>query len=100
MSANKLSAHPVHLGLGATAQREPVFTGEMSWYEGYGRRHGGDGVEGRLVSMHTFSESWDTWAGYTPKPSDGSACASSASSGRTRKNLLEPLRSTEPNGPT
>ena len=61
MSANKLSAHPVHLGLGATAEREPVFTGEMSWYEGYGRRHGGDGVEGRLVSMHTFSESWDTW---------------------------------------
>lgn len=28
---------------------------------GYGQRHGGDGVEGRLVSMHTFTESWDVW---------------------------------------
>jgi len=33
----------------------------MDWYEAYGRRHGGDGVEGRLVSMYTFSEPWDSW---------------------------------------
>jgi len=58
---DNLSTHPVHLGLGATAVREPEFTGEMSWYEGYGARHGSDGVEGRLVSMHTFSEPWGSW---------------------------------------
>ncbi len=51
----------VHLGLGATAITQPTFTGEMEWYEGYGERHGSDGIEGRLVSMHTFSESWDVW---------------------------------------
>lgn len=56
-----LPQHPIHLGLGATAEIQPLFTGEMSWYEGYGQRHGADGVEGRLVSMHTFSESWDVW---------------------------------------
>lgn len=58
----RLSVHPVHLGLGATAEIEPRFTGEMSWYQGYGERHGAaDGVEGRLVSMHRFSTSWDVW---------------------------------------
>jgi quercetin dioxygenase-like cupin family protein len=33
----------------------------MDWYGGYGERHGGDGAEGRLVSMHRFTESWDSW---------------------------------------
>lgn len=56
-----LSQNPIHLGLGATADVEPTFTGEMSWYDGYGERHGVDGVEGRLVSMHTFDKSWDVW---------------------------------------
>ena len=56
-----LSKHPIHLGLGATAIVQPQFTGGMEWYEGYGARHATDGVEGRLVSMHTFSESWDSW---------------------------------------
>ena len=57
-----LTKHPIHLGLGATAEVEPLFTGEMEWYQGYGERHGeADGVEGRLVSMHTFTESWDVW---------------------------------------
>lgn len=51
----------VHLGLGASTVALPVHTGDMSWYEEYGTAHGADGVEGRLVSMHTFSESWDTW---------------------------------------
>jgi quercetin dioxygenase-like cupin family protein len=57
-----LSVHPVHLGLGATAVVEPEFTGGGEWYADYGRRHdAGDGLEGRLVSMHTFTESWDVW---------------------------------------
>jgi len=58
--ADDLSKNPLHLGLGATAVREPEFTG-MDWYEGYGARHADDGVEGRLVSMHTFSEPWAAW---------------------------------------
>jgi hypothetical protein len=45
MSGTKLSAHPLHLGLGATAEIEPFFTGELSWYEGYAKRHDKDGVE-------------------------------------------------------
>lgn len=57
----KLSVHPIHLGLGATAVIQPEFTGEMAWYGGYGARHGGDGVEGRLVSQHTFTEDWNDW---------------------------------------
>ena len=52
-----LSEIPVHLGLGATVVPQERFTGDMDWYE----RHGADGVEGRLVSMHTFTASWDTW---------------------------------------
>ncbi len=56
-----ITTHPIHLGLGATAEIEPEFTGEMSWYEGYGRRHASDGAEGRLVTMHTFTEPWDVW---------------------------------------
>jgi len=57
----RLSDHPIHLGLGATAVVQPQFTGEMDWYMGYGERNGADGAEGRLVTMHTFSESWDVW---------------------------------------
>jgi hypothetical protein len=55
-----LETFPAHLGLGATALREPAFTG-MDWYEAYGARHAADGKEGRLVSMHTFGKPWDTW---------------------------------------
>lgn len=51
----------VHLGLGATVVPLPTHTGDVSWYADYGRAHGGDGNEGRLVSLHTFGESWDTW---------------------------------------
>jgi len=58
--AFSLSEHPVHLGLGATAVPEPPFSG-MDWYAGYGERHAADGVEGRLVSMHSFGAPWDTW---------------------------------------
>jgi quercetin dioxygenase-like cupin family protein len=60
MTAPSIFSNPVHLGLGATAEAEPAFTG-MSWYEDYVRRHAADGAEGRLVSMYRFSESWDQW---------------------------------------
>lgn len=60
-NAHRLSTRPLHLGLGATAVVEPRFTGEMAWYEAYTSRHAADGAEGRLVSMHTFSESWSMW---------------------------------------
>lgn len=56
-----LEKFPAHLGLGATAVREPEFTGDMAWYEAYGARHATDGKDGRLVSMHTFTASWTTW---------------------------------------
>ena len=58
---SQIGTHPIHLGLGATAEIEPEFTGEMSWYEGYMARHGDDGIEARLVTMHSFAESWDVW---------------------------------------
>ena len=59
--AHDISAHPIHLGLGATAEVEPTFTGQMEWYMAYGERHADDGDEGRLVSMTTFTEPWDVW---------------------------------------
>ena len=61
MSTTKLDTHPVHLGLGATADIEPEFTGDMHWYEQYAARHAADGVEGRLVTLHHFTESWESW---------------------------------------
>ena len=61
MAGTTLSAHPIHLGLGATAQIEPRFTGEMDWNADYGARHGDDGAEGRLVTLHSFTQSWDMW---------------------------------------
>jgi quercetin dioxygenase-like cupin family protein len=60
MSGTDITVHPIHLGLGATAQTEPAFAG-MDWYEGYAQRHHGDGAEGRLVSMYTFKEPWNMW---------------------------------------
>lgn len=56
----KLSENYVHLGLGATAEIEPPFTG-MDWYEAYAARRASDGAEGRLVSQYDFSESWTSW---------------------------------------
>ena len=52
--AQHLPTNPIHLGVGATAEPQPEFTGGMEWYESYGARHGDDGIEGRLVSMHSF----------------------------------------------
>jgi quercetin dioxygenase-like cupin family protein len=51
----------VHLGLGATTVPQEQFTGEPAWYERYAARNAVDGVEGRLVTMHTFGEPWDSW---------------------------------------
>jgi mannose-6-phosphate isomerase-like protein (cupin superfamily) len=58
---NNLEQSPVHLGLGATAIVQPTFTGALDWYEDYSARHRDDGAEGRLVAMHSFSQSWDSW---------------------------------------
>jgi mannose-6-phosphate isomerase-like protein (cupin superfamily) len=55
-----LAANFVHLGLGAAASVEPPFSG-LEWYSDYAARHSADGNEGRLVSWHTFSESWSSW---------------------------------------
>ncbi len=60
MAVQSLETNPLHLGLGATAVVQPAFTGG-EWYEAYGARHGSDGAEGRLVSMFTFTQSWDSW---------------------------------------
>lgn len=61
MDGTKIAVNPIHLGLGATALTEPVFTGSMDWYTGYVERHHSDGVEGRLVSTFTFKDSWNMW---------------------------------------
>lgn len=56
----KISENMIHLGLGATAEPQPPFTG-MEWYEDYGKRVASDGAEGRLVSQYSFTEDWDAW---------------------------------------
>jgi hypothetical protein len=61
MSAIDLASCPIHLGLGATAEVEPTFTGDVAWYEAYAERHRSDGREGRLVAMHTFDAPWSSW---------------------------------------
>lgn len=60
MTVPRLDEQFIHLGLGATAETLPPFTG-MEWYEAYGARAAADGAEGRLVSQYTFSESWSSW---------------------------------------
>jgi quercetin dioxygenase-like cupin family protein len=60
-SGFRLAETPVHLGLGATVVPQEPFTGDAAWYERYAASNSADGVEGRLVTMHTFSEPWDSW---------------------------------------
>lgn len=55
-----LGRFPLHLGLGARAVPQPEFTG-MEWYGAYAERNATDGVEGRLVSLYSFSTSWTSW---------------------------------------
>lgn len=45
----------------------------MEWYEGYGMRHDNDGAEGRLVSMHIFTQNWGVWEMH-PKGSEVVLC--------------------------
>jgi quercetin dioxygenase-like cupin family protein len=61
MNAINLGQTPLHLGLGASVHVEPPFDGDMSWYMDYAARHSADGFEGRLVALHSFSESWPMW---------------------------------------
>jgi quercetin dioxygenase-like cupin family protein len=56
-----LTSYPAHLGLGARVERLERFDGTPDWYMRYGQAHAADGFEGRLVSMHRFDESWDSW---------------------------------------
>lgn len=58
--AHRLADSFIHLGLGASAVPQPPFDG-IDWYDAYGARHGADGIEGRLISQHSFTESWDAW---------------------------------------
>ena len=55
-----LRGNPLHLGLGATAVVQPLFTG-MEWYADYVTRNAVDGNEGRLVTMSRFTANWDSW---------------------------------------
>jgi len=56
-----LRRFPIHLGLGATSIPQPEHTGDMEWYGGYAERNMSDGIEGRLVTMSTFTQAWDVW---------------------------------------
>ncbi len=60
MENNNITRYPLHLGLGAKATAQPEFNG-MQWYEAYARRCEDDGAEGRLVTIHSFTEDWDSW---------------------------------------
>jgi len=75
MSVHQIDQQPIHLGLGASADPQPTFTGDMDWYADYASRHATDGAEGRLVSMHTFSAPWDVWEVH-PEGSEVVLCVS------------------------
>ena len=75
MNALDMSKNPVHLGPGGKAAVQPDFTGGMDWYMAYGERHDGDGVEGRLVAMHSFTAPWDGWEMH-PKGAEIVLCVS------------------------
>ncbi len=77
MGGTPIAERPIHLGLGATAEIQPAFSGTMDWYAGYAQRHSGDGAEGRLVSMYTFVASWDMWEMH-PRGSEVVLCIAGA----------------------
>ena len=56
-----LAQFPVHLGAVARIDRLPEFTGDMAWYQAYGAQFGQHNDGGRLISMHTFAQSWTSW---------------------------------------
>ena len=91
-----IESNPVHLGLGATAQGLPEFTGEMQWYADYSAAHTSDGAEGRLVSYFRFTEDWTSWEMH-PAGDEVVLCLSGAmiihqdhEDGRTETMLLGP----------
>ena len=57
----ELATFPLHLGHGGTAVVQPAFAPEMQWYLDYGQRHGSEGTDTHLVSMHTMTGAWDSW---------------------------------------
>lgn len=96
MTGTDIGTHPIHLGLGATAEVEPEFTGEMQWYEDYMARHASDGAEARMVVMHSFSEPWTSWEMH-PEGSEVVLCIAGAMTihqespdGETRAVVLGP----------
>ncbi len=56
-----LETHPVHLDGGTGIVRLERFDGTPEWYERYGADHLAASDDGRLVTMHSFDRSWDTW---------------------------------------
>ena len=60
-SVFKLSDYPVALGLGATAKAQDRYSGQAAWYDRLHAHAKSDGLEGRLVTMHQFTDSWDFW---------------------------------------
>lgn len=94
-----LEAHPIHLGLGATAEPQPAFPQDeqaMEWYADYAQRHAGDGAEGRLVSHYRFTESWTSWEMH-PAGAEVVLCTAGRlvlvqelADGVTRRTALEP----------
>jgi mannose-6-phosphate isomerase-like protein (cupin superfamily) len=75
MQGHDIRIHPVHLGTGASADIEPLFTGAMEWYADYADRHARDGAEGRLMSMHSFNAPWGVWEMH-PQGSEVVLCTS------------------------
>jgi mannose-6-phosphate isomerase-like protein (cupin superfamily) len=61
MKGKSLFDFHVHLGRGGRAIPQPEFSGDESWYEAYGERHGSEGTDGRLVALHRFEEPWTSW---------------------------------------
>ena len=61
MNGTDLATHPIHLGPGNGAGVEPVFTGDMAWFEAYTERHAADAADFRLVTQFTFAQSWSNW---------------------------------------
>jgi uncharacterized cupin superfamily protein len=72
-NGTELHIHPIHLGRGGSAVVEPTFTGDMAWYQNYGKRHDVDDTEGRPVSFFSFDKSWDSWEMH-PKGSEIVLC--------------------------
>jgi mannose-6-phosphate isomerase-like protein (cupin superfamily) len=85
----------IHLGLGATAEIQPPFTG-MDWYGDYIARTAADGIEGRLVSLSSFSEDWDSWEMH---PSGAEVVVCTAGAMTIHQELTDGMKATVKLGP-